>query len=172
MGFDIASRSRSNHALTRLSIPSTLNMKYLDALGPTPDPSARDAAWIDRVARSSAVLDSLEALGYTAAAFESAIGTTGWVDSDVRLSPLPLSLSDALAFSRLNGLEVMLIQTSMGRLVIDGRAPLNALLQTEIQDPYETHRGPILFTLERLSRAPEIPGPKFVFAHIMCPHAP
>ncbi len=172
MGFDIASQSRSNYAVTRLSIPSSLNMNYLDALGPIPDPTARDAAWIDRVARSSAVRDSLEALGYTVVAFESAIGTTDWVDSDVYLSPRPLSLSDAVAFGRLNGLEVMLIQTSMGRLVIDGRVQLNALLQTEIQDPYETHRDLILFTLERLSRASEIAGPKFVFAHIMCPHAP
>ena len=172
MGFDVASQARSNYAVTRLSLPSSLNMDYLDALGPWPDPDARDAAWIDRVAKSSVVRKSLEAMGYTVVAFESTIGMTDWRDSDVYLSPRPLSLSDAAAFGRLNPLEVMLVQTSMGRLVIDGRVQLNALLQTEIQDPYESHRELILFTLDRLSRAPEIAGPKFVFAHLMIPHRP
>jgi hypothetical protein len=172
MGFEVASQSRSNYAVTRLSIPSSLNMNYLDTLGPAPDPEARDAAWIDRAAKSSLVRESLEALGYKVIAFESAIGTSDWVDSDVYLSPRPTSLSDAVAFGRLNALEVMLIQTSMGRLVIDGRVQLNAWLQTEIQDPYESHRELILFTLDRLSRLGEVQGPKFVFAHIMCPHAP
>jgi hypothetical protein len=172
LGFQIADLSRSNYAVTRLSIPSSLNMDYLDALGPMPDPGARDAAWIDRIAKAGAVRQSLESLGYTVVAFESAIGTTDWRDTDVYLSPRPLALSDAVAFSRLNPLEVMLIQTSMGRLVIDGRVQLNALLKTEIRDPYESHRELILFTLDRLARAPEIAGPKFVFAHLMIPHAP
>jgi hypothetical protein len=36
----------------------------------------------------------------------------------------------------------------------------------------EAHREQILFTLKELSQLPEMPGPKFVFAHIVSPHWP
>jgi hypothetical protein len=37
---------------------------------------------------------------------------------------------------------------------------------------HELHRDYILFSLDKLREIPEIPGPKFVFAHIMLPHPP
>jgi len=37
---------------------------------------------------------------------------------------------------------------------------------------YQAHRDRILSTLYRLERMAEIEGPKFVYAHIVCPHPP
>jgi hypothetical protein len=36
----------------------------------------------------------------------------------------------------------------------------------------QAHRERILYTLERLGELPALPGPKFVFAHIVAPHWP
>jgi hypothetical protein len=36
----------------------------------------------------------------------------------------------------------------------------------------DEHRRRVLFTLEQLPRTASIRGPKFVFAHLLCPHAP
>jgi hypothetical protein len=60
----------------------------------------------------------------------------------------------------------------MGRLVIDGRTWLNRVLHTGIKAPNEQHRERILFDIEHLAQMPGVPGPKFVFVHIMSPHPP
>ena len=172
MGFVIADESRSNYAVTRLSIPSALNMGYLDSLGPPLNPRSKDAAWLDRAGRYSRVRRSLEEAGYKIVAFESAFGITDWVDSDLYLTRSPLSLSQARAFGRINAFETLLIQTSLGRLVLDGRTKINALLRTEIRGPHEQHRERISFVLDNLARTPELSGPKFVFVHLMSPHPP
>lgn len=172
MGFVVTDQSRSNYAITRLSIPSSLNMNYLDKLGPPLDPNAKDAAWLDRICKSNAVREALASLGYKTVAFESAYGMTDWQNADIYLSPRPASLADARAFGGLNPFEAMLVQTSLGRAVIDGRIKLNDLLGAQIPDPNKEFRDRILFAFDRLGRVPEIPGPKFVWVHIMSPHPP
>ena len=42
----------------------------------------------------------------------------------------------------------------------------------ELNYPFKEHRERILFTLEKLEEIPSLQGPKFVFAHIICPHGP
>ena len=37
---------------------------------------------------------------------------------------------------------------------------------------YELHRRYIVYSLDKLREVPDVPGPKFVFAHIMLPHPP
>ncbi len=172
LGFTVAHESRSNYGVTRLSIPSSLNMDYIEALGPPLDPNAEDAAWLDRITKASVVRRTLERLGYRIVTFESAYGMTDWVDSDLYLSPRALSLSDQQAFGDLNSFEVLLFQTSLGRAAIDASTKLNAWFGTSIPDPNKQHRDRILFALDRLGRMGEVPGPKFVFAHIMAPHSP
>jgi hypothetical protein len=172
LGFVVTDHSRSNYAITRLSIPSSLNMNYLDKLGPPLDPNAKDAAWLDRICKGNAVREALSSLGYKTVAFESAYGMTDWQNADIYLSPRPASLADARAFGGLNPFEAMLVQTSLGRAVIDGRVKLNELLGAHIPDPNKEFRDRILFAFDRLGRVPEIPGPKFVWVHIMSPHPP
>jgi len=172
MGFVVADDSRSNYAVTRLSLPSSLNLDYLEAIGPPLDPAATDAVWLDAAARYSIVRRSLEAAGYTTVAFESAYGMTDWTDADVYLSRRPLALSQARALGQVTPFEVLLIQTSAGRLLLDAPTWLNAALGTDLKTPHEQHRERILFVLDGLARMPEVPGPKFVFAHLMTPHPP
>jgi hypothetical protein len=172
LGFKIARDSRSNYAVTRLSIPSALNLEYVEAIGPALDPNATDAAWLDRATKGNMVRKTLTDLGYRTVAFEASYGMTDWPESDLYLSPRPLSLSDQQAFYDLNEFEVLLIQTSMGRLAIDLSTVLNNLLGTRLVAPHQAHADRILFALDRLGRMAEISGPKFVFMHLMSPHPP
>ena len=172
LGFVVAGQSRSNYAITRLSLPSSLNMNYIDELGIRLDPNAKDSARLDRISKSSIVRKAFESLGYQIVAFKTVYDWTDWVDSDLYLSPHPVSMADAQAFGGLNSFELLLIQTSLGRAAIDTRVKLKDLFGVKILDPNEQHRDLILFALDRLGRMPEIPGPKFVFVHIMSPHPP
>ncbi|MCH8092958.1 MAG: hypothetical protein IH953_00005 [Chloroflexi bacterium] len=172
LGFTIARDSRSNYAVTRLSIPSSLNMEYIESIGPALDSNATDAAWLDRATKGNAVRKTLAGLGYRIVAFETAYGMTEWPESDLYLSPRRLSLSDQRAFSDVNQFEVLLIQTSMGRLAIDFGTVLNNLFGTSLVAPHQAHADRISFALDRLGRMAEISGPKFVFMHLMSPHPP
>ncbi len=97
---------------------------------------------------------------------------TDWQDADIYLSPRPASLADARAFGGLTRSRRCCLQTSLGRAVIDGRVKLNELFGANIPDPNKEFRDRILFAFDRLGRVPDIPGPKFVWVHIMSPHPP
>ena len=172
LGFRVAEESRSNYALTRVSLPSSLNMNYIEALGPALEPQAADAGWLDEAAKYGLVRVGLEDLGYRIVAVESAYGMTDWVDADVYLARRPQALADAGEVGEMTPFEVLLLQTSIGRLVLDGRTRLNALLQANIEGPHEQHRERILFALTALERMAGVAGPKFVFVHILSPHPP
>jgi hypothetical protein len=172
LNFRVARESRSNYAITRLSLPSALNMEYIDKLGYPLEPNAKDAQWLDRIGRYSLVRKSFEAAGYSIVAFESAYGLTNWIDSDLYLSPRPISMSDAIAFGGMNEFEQLLIQTTMARFLIDVGVKFRGWFEIRIPDPNLQHRERILFALDRLGQLHQIPGPKFVFIHIMSPHPP
>jgi hypothetical protein len=70
-------------------------------------------------------------------------------------------------------------QTSAGRWVSQFQ---EILWSTTMLQPFyyhlfgtqygNTYRGEVLYTLEHLKQIPELAGPKFVYAHICCPHQP
>jgi hypothetical protein len=64
----------------------------------------------------------------------------------------------------------LLVRTTAGRVVAEGIAFLNLKPDWEKRD--QAHRQRILYTLEELPQVVDIPGPKFVFVHIIAPHWP
>jgi hypothetical protein len=72
----------------------------------------------------------------------------------------------------LNKFEAMLISTSGGRFVFDIASLLPKYIQQKLDYPNQIHRERVLFVLDSLEKLPSIPGPKFVFAHIVSPHPP
>ena len=56
------------------------------------------------------------------------------------------------------------------RLLLE-QTPLIFLLKQSFRD-YDNHRNRILSNLKNLGVAAKIPGPKFVFAHVLAPHPP
>ena len=158
-GFYVARASRANYIQTRLSLASSLNMVYLDAFTNEKDLELTLAVWI----RRGAVRHYLERLGYRMVAFSTGYRTTEIEDADITFSP-PGNRDSIM------GLEDVLIETSALRLLM---RPLSASGGSTLQPGFNAHRNRVEFTLQQLSsEVPTLPGPKFVFAHIVSPHPP
>jgi hypothetical protein len=159
-GFYIAEDSRSNYAQTVLSLGSSLNMVYLSDLAESPDASSKDVNWLVREVRDSAVRRFLAARGYQIVAFSSGYGRTEIEDADIYLEPPTKPIGT---------LESLLIQTSAALVLED----LSSFFGLSFPYPgYAAHRQRVLYAFDQLPEVAEIPGPKFVFVHILIPHPP
>ena len=172
MGFYIGYCSQSNYSQTQLSLSSSLNMDYLQELGEQFSPENTSRVELQELIQHSLVRKAFEELGYQTVAFETGFKYTQWEDADQYLSPSSGKLKDMQLSGGLNDFEVMLIQTSAGIIIADAAKVLPEFLQTELDNPRLIHRQRILYVLDQLSQLPEIPGPKFVFAHLVIPHPP
>jgi hypothetical protein len=167
LGFYVATCSQSNYGQTELSLSSSLNFNYLEALGVPVIPGSDDRSALWPLIRHSAARQALQRLGYTFVAFDSGFYRTQMDDADVYLT----MQNDVLG--GLNGFEVMLVDTSAGVLIQDAATLLPRFLVPDVDYPNKVHRQRILYTIDRLATLPEaIPGPKFVFVHIVAPHGP
>lgn len=162
LGFFVASCSQSNYAQTSLSLASSLNLDYLEALGSQYQAGNTSRAGLNALIQHSAARQALEALGYRTIAIDSGYDATRWQDADVYLTPEVVA--------DINDFENLLARTTAARLVSEGVAFLNLPPDWEQRD--EAHRQRILFALDELERLPQAPGPKLVFAHIVAPHWP
>ena len=172
MGFYVARCAQSNYAQTQLSLASSLNMNYLQALDPNYSPGHTSRVGIEERIRHSAVRRAFESLGYKVVAFETGFKGTQWEDANVYLSPSSDVFHSMQIAGGPNGFEVMLLRTSAGLLLADGVNVLPKFLQPDFDNPRKIHRDLILYDLEQLSELPTRPGPKFVFAHLVIPHPP
>jgi hypothetical protein len=155
-GFYVAQCSQANYSWTSPSVASTFLMGYLDAgTGET----SVDVMLDDRreLILHGPVRELIEGLGYTTVAFETGYKWQHWYDADVYLTPEGVGLS-------LNEFELMLFDTSALRILSDARF---------IKNTYENHRQRILNAFDSLETLPaDVPGPKFVYAHVIAPHDP
>lgn len=155
-GFIVPQDSRSNYPRTILSLSSSLNMQYIDNINSKMGDSF---LWwpLMGTLKNNQVRSNLESIGY-----KTVNTATGWdfttlEDADYYQKSYPVFL---------NKFEEMYFQTTNLSL-------LSFLNKIGISIPsYDTHRNTILFQFEALKRSPELPSPKFVFAHLITPHAP
>jgi hypothetical protein len=172
LGFYIARCSQSNYAQTQLSLSSSLNMNYLQDLVPGYSPDQKTRVGLEEMIHHSAVRRAFEGLGYKIVAFETGFKGTQWEDADLYLSPSSDILHSMQIAGGPNGFEVMLMRSSAGLLLADGATVLPKFLQPDFDNPRKIHRDLVLFDLEQLAQLPQMPGPKFVFAHLVIPHPP
>jgi hypothetical protein len=159
LGFYIAECSQSNYAQTQLSLASSLNFDYIDALSDRFVPGTDDRTGLDALIHHSAVRESLEKVGYQTAAFATGFLATELRDADYFLSPERTQ-------GQLNEFEFLLMETTLARLLQDGNR-----FGTQSSGS-ELFRERTLFTLEKLDELSYIQGPKFVFVHLIVPHPP
>lgn len=149
-GFFVASESHSNYNMTSLSLPSSLNMQYVNHLltsGVNADHSF-DALW--DLVRNNKVVQFLKARGYKYVHFGSGVTMTGSNEN----------ADFNYQFSRgMNEFCTTLIRQTIA----------SAWLGNTLQRSW---RERTLFTFSQMADLREVEGPKFVFAHIMCPHPP
>ena len=154
LGFSVAERSSSNYSRTLPSIASTLNLAYLDSLVEPISESLSDRRGMRELVWRNRAVRFLKAQGYSLVATSTLYdGVSLGQEADIHLKEwwFPSRVEMALAgmtplptFARIVGWPLL----------------------------YDLHRHRNLFALDQIPRVAGLPGPKFVFSHILAPHPP
>jgi hypothetical protein len=156
-GFWVADQSTSNYMWTELSVPATLNMRYLNDLpGDNVQAKVRVAA---QLFRDSELVAELRTLGYRTVAFEA---MEKWLCLDN--FDFYYKISNQVGFTPL---QQLLLDTSV--LSQFGADSIRSRL---VLDQFHLRREMMLYKLARLPQVASLKGPKFVFLHMMEPHTP
>ena len=158
--FYVASCSQSNYAQTQLSLGSSLNFNYLDALAAEGALNATEKLNTSSLIKHSELRSFLETRGYITVAFATGFNFTQITDADLYLEPKP--------GRQLNEFEYLLLQTTAVRVYLDYQ--LGKVKNVDVTA--ELFRERTRFTLSKLDTLYHDPRPKFVFAHIVIPHPP
>ena len=151
-GFYIADQSHSNYMQTVYSIPSALNLNYLE---PMPaNVSGYD--YFPELIANNRLMALLRQCGYRMVALETGFFFTNYPGADIYLS----------YGTDLNEFEGLLLASTPLDLLVD------KLDLEPLERSYEAHRARVHFSFEKLADLPGVSGPKFVFAHIISPHPP
>ena len=169
-GFYVADGSDSNYMQTVLSLGSSLNMNYLEALQEEKGIKSLDIETIMNWMKSSKVRDFLSQRGYKTVAFATSYAEMG--NADIFLKAPYQQDSNAPFVLSINEFEGLLMKSTMLRAWLDLRVKSNKLQDSFLEAPYIAQRNRILFTLTELKKVPTLPGKKFVFAHVVAPHPP
>lgn len=159
LGFIVGECSQSNYAQTQLSLASSLNFNYIDALSDRFVPGSDDRTGLDEFIHHGAARQSLEKAGYQTVAFATGFLATELRDTDYFLSP-------EYSSGQLNEFESLLMETTLARLLQDSN---RFGMQTAGS---ELFRERTLFALDKLDKLSYVQGPKFVFIHLVIPHPP
>ncbi len=169
MGFYTVTCSQSNYGVTDLSLATSLNMNYIEMVAP---PEVEDQAeWISlgEPIRHSLVRQWFEEMGYQTVAFETGVWWSEIQDADFYFRKTTHGLGTMSGFWSATEFEILFLRTTVLRIVDElGSAWLGDFLEA----PQREHAQYIHYTLDQLGKVPEIPGAKFVFVHLMAPHAP
>lgn len=146
-GFYIAEESSSNYSQTALSIPSSLNLDYLDLHEKFPVVQERAEA-LKGILQENRAMRLAQANGYRTVNFETAWGLTK------SLSAADLNVS----CGSFNEFSFQILKQSIAGLFIKN---LNTGRREQILCPFN-----------RIPALAEKDFPKFVFAHVISPHSP
>ena len=153
-GFHVIDQAHSNYTQTVYSLSSSLNLNYL---GSKPEELSPQKYFSSMIANNR-LLELLEQCDYQTISIEAGFFYTNRVKVDAYLTQGP----------HLNEFAALLLSGS----------PIDVLAQQFMSRPgagtisYQSHRDWILFNFESLDEIPAMPGPKFVFSHILAPHPP
>jgi hypothetical protein len=153
-GFYVARESRTNYIQTGLSLSSSMNFNYL----PSFPENSRDGRPLFYFIQHNRLFQTIENLGYTTYAFQTAYEASNIVQAD--------HFYAGNLMVRTNSLVSLLMNNSVASLLLE---------LDLIKAPYSTygeHQNLILNNLSELEKLAAIPGPKFVFLHLLIPHPP
>jgi hypothetical protein len=163
-GFFIGTNSQANYLRTSLSITSALNMEYINFTADLVGPEATNRIPLLELSSNNLARRMLKEAGYKFVLVDSGSAFTRIYDADVFLTPFK---------TRLNLFESWYFSTTALAALYEPEISITPVLQDYLPIAgYATQRKFILASLDELARVPSIPGPKFVFAHIIAPHPP
>ena len=160
-GFYVADQASSNYIQTMLSLSSSLNMEYLQALQATGTEIENRGDLIDLV-ENNQVRKLLAQNGYQLISFHNEYKAT------IPSAEIYYDDSQSGFANPVTAFESIVIDHSMARVL----SYIPALNKALIEMPYDTHRRHILSAFEKLKEVPRREGTYFVYAHIIAPHPP
>ena len=156
MGFYVADQSTANYVKTVHSLASALDLLYLSEVAERAGITAESEGGFKILAellKHNQVMQTLRQLGYTVTTFASGWGATERILTDGYRSP-------AVDFT----------EFETGLLAL---TPVPTILRKlQLMTPLRAHRHRVLYVFDTLPGLSEERSPKFVFAHILCPHYP
>lgn len=172
MGFFVARCSVTNYNMTELSLASSFNMNYLDVLGDQYHSGSTDRSGLPSLIHQSAVRQIFQEMGYQFINFETGFTFTEVRDADFFLGPSPAEYGEGEPGIQMNAFESMLAKTTAVVLVTDAQAKWADQVNSAL-DTRKAHIVRQVYLMDKLPKlSQEIPGPKFVYAHILIPHPP
>ncbi len=162
-GFFVADDSLANYPRTPLSLGATLNLGYLD------DVARRYAGTGDfgpahHLVEENAVTSFIKHQGHR----YFHIGSWWDPSRTSKAADVNLNVAEHSEFTS------VFLDSTMEPLLTGrqraGEAPAGA--HEERPRGLDSHRYAALYQFEQLERMPSLPGPKFVFAHVLLPHEP
>ena len=157
LGFYVAACSQSNYPRTDISLGSSLNLEYLQNLNDNFDPKNEDRTQLWSSILHSTVRYELENAGFKTVAFASGFAFTEMTTADTYLSPPPVR-------SAMTEFETLLIRTTPLRHLED----LGLVDLGQIDGQRYRERTRLVF--DSMDKLAHMPGPKFVFIHLIPPH--
>lgn len=165
-GFYIATDSTSNYPKTFLSLGSTLNMEYLDFLTPKTNGGATsDESIVTPLVQNNKIIQFLKSKGYIYLHVGSGWDPTRsnpYADRNFIMNGGRYPFADEFTSS--------FLQTTIAAPILKKIYPDTTAVS---QDPKNNEfRSRIFYEFEVFNQIPQLPDPKFVFAHILIPHDP
>ena len=159
LGFYVARCSQSNYMRTDIAMATALNMDYLPNLGDEFKADTYNRTQLFELLKHSLVRETLEKAGYKTVAFATGFPWSELDDANVFLSASPL-------LGEMTDFEEMLLNTTMARVLEDSGKI----------DPFQVSsqhfRERTSYDLASFASLVKMPGPKFVFMHVVSPHPP
>lgn len=174
IGFVIPDCAQSNYARTALSVSSALHMDYLDNFTDVirkGDPSI-DAIVFEDLIKHNPVRQIMNKNGYKLVAFETGYFWNEVTDADYYIIGNNNPLEKVKKGAEITEFEVMFLRTTYFRIFSEAQTAFFSSLTKNIRTPEEKHYDLVLFELDQLAQVPSLPGKKYVYAHIVAPHAP
>ena len=158
-GFYVAQCSQSNYVRTEISVPSTLNMSYLQGLDPAfaPESTRRRVLWDSY--KHSAARYNFESMGYKTIAFATGFAWNEFDDSDIFYTPPPFSAG-------MTEFETLFMQTTLALHAQDlGWVDADAIMGQNFRDR-------TLLVFDKMDDVARMPEPTFAYVHLISPHPP
>ena len=156
-GFYVADESFANYNKTVLSIPSSLNMTYLDSLAEVLGTESENQTPLLQMIDNNKTLAHLKDYGYSSIAFDAPILQHLFMDS--------VDLFYETPGAYVNLFENELLNTSIIRAFRREKAISNI-------DDYEFHRKKLLSAFDKIVDISKRKEPFYVHGHILAPHQP
>jgi len=171
-GFYVAECSQSNYAETPLSISSSSNMDYIEEFAPSYVKHKFNTAGLGQFIRHSKVREIFNSLDYKFASFETGVPWDEITDADTYITSKEIKETWLEKLLTINSFENMYMRTTLLRIIMEFKGAFLSNLFTVISTPEETQYERVVSTMDQLRDLYTMPGPKFVFAHIVSPHVP